>query len=149
MTSRIEQHFAAIRGIDARAEIEQKRICERLAFQQRKFKANHWEPARKAAKAIERAIRRRLDPHGVEFVHCDGWHIDHRNMSVHPSFSFEVFPRKAGVSRFAVACRAPIKVGLTVRDEAEFDRIIAGIRSAADALAVMLYTAPERQDDEQ
>lgn len=139
----ISEHFAAIRGIDARAEIEAKRIRERLAHQEKEFRANHWGPAKDAAEQIARYVVRRLAPHDVTAKHVDGWHINHVDMSVHPSFDFEVWPRLPGVALFATQARTPIKAGVTPRNQAELDHFIAGVRSAADALALMLYTPAE------
>jgi hypothetical protein len=138
----IARHFEAIRTIDARAEREERKIRERLAFQEKKHKANHWSPALKAAAALEGHIRNRLKPHRAEFVHTEAWHIDHRDMSVHPSFSFEVWPHKPGAIRFATQARTPIKASVTPRTEAEFLFALAGIKEAADRLADMLYTLP-------
>jgi len=144
----LTRHFDAIRGIDARAEREAKRIRETLAQQERKFKANHWEPARKAAKAIEKSIRARLKPHRVEYSHIEAWHIDHRDMTVHPSFSIEVWPHKPGADRFATQARAHIKTTITPRNEAELLHAIAGIKMAATVLAEMLFTPPPKEDGE-
>jgi hypothetical protein len=147
--TKIERHFAAIRSIDARAEQEEKRIREMLAEQERAFKANHWEPARKAARALENYIRRRLKPHRAEFVHTEAWHIDHRNMTVHPSFSFEVWPVKPGVAHYATQARTPIKASITPRSEAEFRFALDAIRDAADRMADMLYTLPPNEVTDQ
>lgn len=136
----LAHHFAEIRQIDVRAEEETKRIRTRLAFEDREFKANHWEPARKAAKAIEKAIAKSLKPHRVEFTHMDGFHINHIDKSVHPSFSFEVWPHKVGADRFITQARTPIKAGITPRDEAELRHALAGIKAAAECLAEMLYS---------
>lgn len=146
--STISKHFDAIRTIDARAEREERRIRERLALQEKKYKANHWEPARKAAKALEGHIRRMLKPHDAHFVHTEAWHIDHSNMSVHPSFRFEVWPHKRGALFFATRARTPIKASITPRTEAEFLFALTGIKEAADRLADMLYTPPPAQGGE-
>lgn len=144
----LANHFDAIKSIDARAEREAKRIRETLAQQEKKFKTNHWEPARKAAVAIEKSIRARLRPHRVEYSHVEAWHIDHRDMTVHPSFSIEVWPHKPGADRFATQARAHIKTTITPRNEAELLHAIAGIKRAAAELADMLFTSPPKEDEE-
>jgi hypothetical protein len=144
----LARHLDAIRTIDARAEREAKRIRETLAQQERKFKANHWEPARKAAKAIEKSIRARLRPHRVEYGHVEAWHINYLNMTVHPSFSLEIWPHKPGANRFATQARAHIKATITPRNEAELLHAIAGIKMAATVLAEMLFTPPPKEDGE-
>lgn len=136
----LAKHFEAIRTIDARAEREAKRIREALAHQEKKFKANHWEPARKAAKALQKHIKKAFAPHYVDFCRVDHWTIDHRDMSVSPSFSFEVTPRLPGAERYATQARTPIKVTVTPRTEAEFLYALKGVKEAADRLARMLYT---------
>lgn len=142
----MSEHFAAIRGIDARAEVEAKRIRERLAHQEKEFRANHWKPATDAAGAIQRYVTRRLAPHEVTAKHMRGWHINHTEMSVHPSFDFEIWPRLPGVQFFATQARTPIRASITPRNQAELDHFIAGVRAAADALALMLYTPAEWTD---
>lgn len=139
----ISAHFAAIRGIDARAEVEAKRIREKLAHQEKEFAANHWQPAKDAAEAIRRYVARRLAPHEVTTKHMRGWHINYTNMTVHPSFDFEVWPRLPGVQFFVTQARTPISASITPRSQAELDHFIAGVRAAADALALMLYTPAE------
>ena len=136
----LAKYFETIRGIDTRAEREAKRLREQLAHQEKKFKANHWEPARKAGKAIEKVIKARLKPHHVDFCRIEHWSIDHRDMSVHPCFGFEVTPRMPGAERYETQCRVPIKVSMTPRHEAEFNHVIAGIKAGADALASMMFT---------
>jgi len=142
----LTRHFDAIKSIDARAEREARRVRENLAQQEKKFKANHWEPARKAAKAIEKSIRARLKPHRVEYSHVEAWHIDHRDMTVHPSFSIEVWPHKPGAVRYATQARAHISATITPRNEAELLHAIAGIKTAATVLAEMLFTPPPKED---
>lgn len=141
----LAKHFDAISGIDARAERKAKRIREKLAYQEKKFKANHWEPARKAAKAIEKSIKARLKPHRVEYSHIEAWHINYLHMTVHPSFSLEIWPHAPGTDRFATQARAHIKATITPRNEAELLHAIAGLKTAATALADMLHTPPPKE----
>jgi hypothetical protein len=136
----LDAHFAAIRQIDARAEQEAKRIRAKLAWQEREFKANHWQPAKDAGERIRRIIRTSLRPHRVEMGHGRDWIINYTSMTVLPSIDFEVWPDLPGADRFATQARTPIKVSVTPRDAAELRRVLAAVKDAADRLALMLYT---------
>jgi hypothetical protein len=140
---RIARHIAAIRAIDGRGHLEGLRLARQAAALKRQFEHANFAPAEKAVTQIKRAIRRRLDPHHVDFPkHDHGYAVSGIDGSVRLSLSFEVWPRLPGANLYATHIRAPIKVNsMGARDAAEFDHICTGLKDAADRLALVHYTS--------
>ena len=148
--SAIARHLATINGTDGRGHLEDLRRARQAAALERQFESTNFAPATEAVAQIRRAITRLLHPHRVEFPKYDGagYAVSGIDGSVRLSLSFEIRPRLPGPGGYKRHICAPIRVNVMgARDAAEFDHIIAGLKDAADRLALMHYTSSGERAD--
>jgi hypothetical protein len=84
--------------------------------------------------AIMRHVRKMLEPHYIEWRAYDGPMIDWTNKGTpHVWICGELFPRKDGKHETHASVHFVFQA--QPRDVAEFEKIFAGIKAAADAMA--------------
>jgi hypothetical protein len=151
----LSRHFAAILDTDVRGFEEARAARLRAKLAEVKHRSDSLGPATKAGKALRRYVTRALAPHRAEWRQSTshGFVMSWAPPRLSVSLNFELWPAlQPRAPRFRTQARTPIQCSIMPRDHAELDHALAGIREAADRLALMLYSpsgsrAEEPTDD--
>ena len=139
----LSRHFAAILDTDVRGYEEARAARLRAELAEVKHRSDSFGPATKAGRALRRYVTRALAPHRVEWSKSKprGFAMFWAPPRLSVALDFELWPDlQPPGQRFRTRARTQIHCGITPRDQAELDHALAGIREAADRLAMMLHS---------
>jgi len=136
----IAKHIETITSLDVEGLAKARHEHLRLERMRERLEVADLEPARKAGAAIKRHIRRRLEPHHVEFLgDSSGFAMFHAPARLTMTVRFEIWPRKPGSKGYAIPARPILSGSIGAKDADQMEALLAALKDAADRLADVLF----------